>query len=69
MNDSQFFCIINNNAHNYYLGFFKRNYLGFLVPATSPNLSDALKVPFKEEATKIIKALSDSKWVIQEFSV
>ena len=67
MNDSTFFCIMNNHEH-YYLGFYKSDSNGYFVPAVSPNLSDGLKLTFEQEAHKIIKALGD-KWKIKRVTI
>jgi len=68
MNDSSFFCIINTHEH-YYLGFFKNDTNGYRVPAISPNLSDALKLTFEEEAQKIIKALGSNIWKVKKVTI
>ena len=66
MNDSTFYCIVNNRQH-YYLGYYKNNSSsGYLYPAVSRLLSDALKLTFKEEAESIVHALGKKMWRIKQ---
>ncbi len=66
MNDSTFFCIVNNHSY-YYLGFYKTsNDTGYPTPAISPSLSDALKLTFEQEAERIVNALGKTQWQVKE---
>ncbi len=68
MNDSKFYCIVDHRSR-YYLGFFKGDCNGYLLPATSTCISEALKFIFAEEARTIAKALCDKRWRVKQVSV
>ena len=65
MFDYDFYCIINSHGH-YYQGFYKTdNSTGYKLPATTTCLSEALKICFREEATKIVAALGKKTWSVK----
>ena len=65
-----FFCIVKTvkNTTMFYKGYFQGLQGNISYPAHSVNLSEAVKLTFKEEAEPIANALG-SPWEIREFKI
>ena len=51
------------------MGFYKSDTNnGYSIPAVSPNISDALKLTFEEEARRIVKALG-KLWKVKKVAI
>ena len=69
--DNIFFCISRNEKQGieYYAGYYKRKSDSTMhYPAVTQNLSEALKLTFRDEATRIIKALGRG-WKVAEQNI